>query len=156
MINGIHHVAVSTPDLDTTVKFFREALGAELVMESAWEQGSDLIDEIVGLKDSAAKQAMLRLGNAHIEVFEYSSPTPRPVDPNRPACDHGYTHFALDVTDIEAEMERLKQHGMTFFKDPAPPADGLGGMRAVYGRGPDGNIIELQELLPECELPIRL
>ncbi len=155
MIKGIHHVAISTPDLEATVKFFTEALGAKLVMESEWPKGSALIDNIIGMEDSAARQAMLRLGNAHIEVFEYSSPTPRPVDPNRPACDHGYTHFCLDVEDIDAEVERLEQYGMTFFAKP-PPAEELGGIRAVYGRGPDGNIIELQELMPDCPFPIRL
>jgi catechol 2,3-dioxygenase-like lactoylglutathione lyase family enzyme len=156
MINGIHHVAISTPDLKATVKFFTEALGGKLVMESEWPQGSEMLDKVIGLKDSAAQMAMLRINNAHIEVFEFSSPEPRPGDPNRPVCDHGYTHLCLEVKDIDAEVERLEKHGMTFFAKP-PSAEELGmDMRAIYGRIPDGNIIELMEIMPECSLPIRL
>jgi len=154
MINGIHHVAISTADIEATVKFYTEALGAELVMEADWQDTPE-IDEIIGMKNSAAKQAMVRLGNTHIEVFEYRSPEPTPADPERNAANHGYTHFCLDVTDIESEVERLGKCGMTFFAKK-PMADTGGGIRSVYGRDPNGNIIELQEVFPHCDFPIHL
>lgn len=147
MINGVHHVAMATGNIERIVAFYTEHLGFEVVMETAWAD-RPAVDDIVGLKNSAAKQAMLRAGNTHLEVFEYSSPSPRPGDPNRPPCDHGYTHFCLDVTDIEAEYERLLAAGMTFNCPPAPATEiGSGKIRAVYGRDPDGNLIELQEIL---------
>lgn len=145
MIRGIHHVAVSTPDLDRIVAFYVDVIGAQIVYEGGWSQGSDVIDEIVGLKNSACRQAMLRLGNAYLEFFEYESPTPRPGDPKRPACDHGYTHFCIDVTDIDAEYERLVKAGVKF--NCPPPDFGGGPIRATYGRDPDGNLIEIQEIL---------
>jgi len=142
MIRGIHHTAISTPNLERLVQFYRDLLGFEEVLSSEWERGAERADKITGLRDSAARLAMLKLGNACIELFEYSSPPPRPGDPARPACDHGITHLCLDVRDIEAEYERLKAAGMTFH---CPPLN-MGGVSATYGRDPDGNIVELLEV----------
>ena len=153
MIRGIHHVAVSTPDLARIVAFYRDAFGAEVVYEGGWPAGSDVIDEIVGLRGSHAKQAMLRLGNAYVEFFEYVSPPGAAKDPRHGVNDHGYTHFCLDVQDIDAEYERLRAAGMTF-NCPPPHFEGSP-IRATYGRDPDGNVIEIQQIAdPEHDFAI--
>ncbi len=144
MIRGIHHVAISTPDLERIVGFYTDVIGAEVVYEGGWEAGSEVIDTIVGLQKSHAKQAMLRLGNAYLEFFEYVTPAGSPKDPNYGVNDHGYTHFCLDVQDIDAEYRRLQAAGVVF---NCPPPDFPGGaIRATYGRDPDGNVIELQQI----------
>jgi catechol 2,3-dioxygenase-like lactoylglutathione lyase family enzyme len=144
MIRGVHHVAISTPNLERIVAFYRDIVGAEVVYEGGWQRGSDVIDGIVGLKNSEAKQAMLKLGNAYLEFFEYVSPAGDPKNPKYGVNDHGYTHFALDVQDIDAEYERLSRGGMTF---NCPPPNFPGSpIRATYGRDPDGNVIEIQEI----------
>jgi glyoxylase I family protein len=145
MIRGVHHVAVSTGDLDRLVAFYTGLFGFEVVMSTEWSD-RPVIDEIVGLEGSSARQAMLRSGNAYLEIFEYRSPRGRrPGLNDRTAADHGYTHFCIDVTDIDAEYERLVAAGMTFHC--APPQLGAGMIRATYGRDPDGNIVELQEII---------
>jgi len=144
MIRGIHHVAISTPNLQRIVDFYTNVIGAEQVYDGGWEAGSDVIDTIVGLKKSHAKQAMLRLGNAYLEFFEYVTPAGKPKDPAYGVNDHGYTHFCLDVQDIDAEYQRLLAAGVAF---NCPPPDFPGGaIRATYGRDPDGNVIELQQI----------
>ena len=143
MIRGIHHVAISTPNLARIVAFYRDVIGCEVVYDGGWEQGQEVIDTIVGLKNSSAKQAMLKLGNAYLEFFQYESPKGAVKNPEYGVNDHGYTHFCLDVQDIDAEYERLKQHGVRFNCEPPK----LGGpIRATYGRDPDGNVIELQQI----------
>jgi catechol 2,3-dioxygenase-like lactoylglutathione lyase family enzyme len=142
MIRGIHHTAISTADLERSVRFYRDLLGFEQAFTSGWERGDEKADKITGLRDSAARMVMLKAGNVCIELFEYSNPQPRPGDPVRPACDHGITHLCLDVRDIEAEYERLKAAGMVFH---CPPQN-MGTVSATYGRDPDGNIVELLEV----------
>ena len=147
MILGIHHVAISTPDLDRLTRFYVEHLGFEIAYRNSWSKGLDAIDALLAMKDTAARMAMLRAGNLYVEVFQYENPAPKPQDPDRPAADHGYTHFCLTVTDIMGEYERLKQAGMRFH---APPSQRAGvGHIATYGRDCDGNIIELLEFLDD-------
>jgi catechol 2,3-dioxygenase-like lactoylglutathione lyase family enzyme len=149
MISGIHHMALATGQLDRMVEFYCEGLGFEVVYRSAWEKGSAQLDELVGLDETAARTAMLRSGGAFLEMFEFSSPEGRPGDPDRPVCDHGYTHVCLAVSDIDSEYQRLSQSGMRFHcaPHPAPEPARRGAVRSVYGRDPDGNVIELLELL---------
>lgn len=155
MIRGIHHVAISTGDIDRLIAFYRDVMGLEFVRESSWAAGSDQVDAIVGLRGSSARSAKLKLGNGYLELFQYLTPEGAPQDPNRPVNDHGYTHFCVDVVDIDAEYERLSAAGMVFHCPPPPAATtGPGAQRSTYGRDPDGNVIELQELNPEHPLSI--
>jgi len=152
MIRGVHHTAISTANLERALSFYRDLLGFRVISEFAWPAGTEVADRITGLKGSAARAAMLRAGNAMIELFQYQSPPPRPGDPARPVSDHGITHICLDVSDLDAEYERLKAAGMTFH---CPPQDLGGDVRTTYGRDPDGNVIELQEVL-SAENPLAL
>jgi len=148
MIHGIHHTAISTGDLERAIDFYTGLLGFEVINRFDWERGSETADAVTGLKDSAARAAMLKLGNAFLEVFEYDSPTPRSADPDRPVCDHGITHLALQVSDMDAEYERLSGAGMQFH---CPPMEGL---RALYGRDPDGNVVELMEVASDSAMAL--
>lgn len=152
MIRGVHHTAISTGDLKRALGFYQDLLGFTVIQEFAWPRGTGLADDITGLRDSSAKAVMLKAGNAIIELFEYESPEPRPGDVNRPVCDHGITHLCLDVVDVDAEYERLSKAGMTFH---CPPQDLGPTLRTTYGRDPDGNVIEIQEVR-DPESPIAL
>ena len=139
MIRGIHHTAISTPDIDRAIAFYRDLLGFEVLANGAWPRGVESVDTLIGLKDSAARMAMLKKGNAMLELFEFESPAPAPGNPQRPVNDHGFTHICLDVTDLSSEYARLKEAGMFFNSEPVGTADSC----SVYGRDPDGNGIEL-------------
>ena len=150
MIQGIHHTAISTPDFDRALKFYRDLLGFEEVWSSSLSQGSEVVDRIVGLRDSSARVSMLKAGNACIELFQYATPTPQPSLANRPVCDHGITHLCVQVADIEAEYARLSAAGMRFH---CPPQIAGKGVRATYGRDPDGNVVELLEVTDSDSMP---
>ncbi len=140
-------MAISTPDLDRLAAFYVDVIGFEPVMSTSWSD-RPIIDRIIGLPGSAARQLMLQAGNAYLELFQYESPIGTPADPGRSPASHGYTHFCLDVSDIDAEYERLSRSGMTFHAPPPTIAElGNSRLRAIYGRDPDGNIVELQEIL---------
>jgi len=136
---GLHHVAVGVPDLDAGVRFYTEGLGAELLWRSDIDGNRPDADRVIGIDGVRAGAAMLRLGNAHVELWQYREPAQvgDPADPNA----LGYPHIAVTVVDIEAEYARLIDAGMTFV---GPPVD-LGNSKAVYGRDPFGNLIELYE-----------
>lgn len=140
MIHGIHHTAISTGDLERSIGFYTRLLGFELINRFDWKRGTDSADAVTGLEGSAARAAMLKLGNAFLELFEFDAPVPRTTDTDRPVCDHGITHLALQVSDLETEYNRLNAAGMRFHCAP------IAGFPAVYGRDPDGNVVELMEV----------
>lgn len=141
MIRATHHTAISTADLDRLVGFYRDVLGFKVIFEQAWPVGTELADTITGLKDSACRFAMLQAGSARLEIFQFEAPTPKSAEPNRPVCDHGFTHVGFTVDDIDAAYEQFKAGGMTFH---SPPQD-MGGGRIAYGRDPDGNVVEIMK-----------
>jgi catechol 2,3-dioxygenase-like lactoylglutathione lyase family enzyme len=146
MIRGIHHIAVHVHDLDRMIAFYKAAFGFEVVGEPfGWEK-NDFIDRIVDVKDSAASGAMLRCGTCYMELFQYRRPAPGITQALNPQ-DKGYTHFCVDVTEIEQEFERLKELGMTF-SEPRPID--VGNVKTIYGRDPEGNLIEIQQTKETC------
>jgi catechol 2,3-dioxygenase-like lactoylglutathione lyase family enzyme len=146
MILGVHHVAISTRDIDALSAWYVQAFGLEVVSKGGWQAGNAAIDGIVGLRDSAARTAMLRGRNLYVEMFQYESPVGQVTGPNRPVSDHGFTHFGVVVDDIDAEHERLVGMGMTFHAPPTAKGAMGGVLRACYGRDPEGNVIELIEI----------
>jgi glyoxylase I family protein len=141
MIVGIHHIAIGVPDLDQALVFYRDALGFAVVQEGDWDRDYPQADRVIGLEETSARIAMLKAANAYLEIWEYRHPLPE--DRRSRPCDLGYPHFALQVTDIEAEYERLGAAGMTFAA--AAPVN-LGNTSAIYGKDPFGNLIELYEI----------
>lgn len=141
MITGFHHAAISTPDFDRCVGFYRDVIGCEEAWSFEWPTGTPAADDMTGLTDSAARAVMLKLGDTYLEIFEFSSPAPKSRDAERPVCDHGITHVCLLVTDLHAEVERLKSVGMRFHSEPLTQDTGY----VIYGRDPDGNVVELIE-----------
>lgn len=141
MIKGFHHAAISTPDLQRCIQFYTEVIGGEVAWTFGWPAGTPEADEVTGLQNSSADAAMLKIGGTYLEVFQFSSPDPLSQSGNRPVNNHGITHICLEVEDIQGEYERLKAAGMPFNCPPQSQE----GSSMVYGRDPDGNVVELIE-----------
>jgi catechol 2,3-dioxygenase-like lactoylglutathione lyase family enzyme len=141
MIARIDHTAISVPDLDRALAFYCDLLGFRLEFRWDWQR-DDAIDTLVGLRDSAARSAMLELGGSRIELFEYHNPPVAPRSSPRPVCDHGITHLCFNVDDIAAEYARLSAAGVEFHSAPLA----FGRLIYVYGRDPFGNVFELKEV----------
>jgi len=141
MILGFHHAAISTPDLDRCLNFYKNVIGCEEAWSFEWPIGTPEADAMTGLTGSAARAVMLKLGDSFLEVFEFSSPQPAVLDPARPVCDHGITHVCLQVENLHDEYARMRAAGMKFHSEPLSQDSGY----VVYGRDPDGNVVELIE-----------
>ena len=155
---GIQHIGVSVPDLDKARAFYLDLLGAVEVGPPLEWRDNPFIDEVIGLKGSAARQFMCRLGNAHIEVFEYSAPAPERQDPDRGVNHHGYTHFAVQVDDIQACYQRLLDAGIRVHAPPSMAGvtvDEQGrksGYAATYCRDFFGNVFEIMEIYDDPQI----
>lgn len=143
MIRGIHHIALSIKDMDRSLAFYRDLLGLEVAMDKSWENAGETGDKILHVKGTAARQVMLKCGDVMVELFQFNRPEPAPMAEDRPVIDRGITHLCFDVKDVDAEYERLSKAGVIFHCEP----QNLGSnCRTTYGRDPDGNVVEFQEL----------
>lgn len=140
MIKGLHHTALSVSNLDRAIDFYCGLLGMELLGKGDF--AGEVMSRVTALAGTRGRSAMLRAGGQHLELFEFSVPVPKQADTRRPVCDHGITHFCIQVTDIASEYDRLRAAGVQFHCAPQP----FGDMRATYARDPDGNVFELLEI----------
>lgn len=129
--------------MDRFIDHYERWFSFERCGSGGWEAGNERIDRMTGLKDSAARYAMIRRGNLYIEVFQFNAPASDAVRPRM--CDHGITHLCLYSDDVMADYERLKGLGMHF---NCPPG-GSAATRATYGRDCDGNVVELLQIVDE-------
>ena len=148
MILGIHHPAVSVPDLDKALEFYCDVLGFEKCQRGPIEP-SEYAVEVTQLEGVTADGWLLKAGYGYLEVWEFTQPRGEEQDFWRPVNKHGYTHIGLAVDALWVEYERLKEH-MTFHREPVmhsvegPENEAW----TTYGRDPFGNVIELWQLGP--------
>jgi glyoxylase I family protein len=128
------------------IKFYALAFGFEVVGEKFSWSDNALLDQLIDVPGSAASGAMLKCGTCYLELFQFNAPQPNSTRPLRP-FDKGYTHFCVDVTDIDRECERLRTLGMTFGHSPID----MGHVKSIYGRDPEGNVIEVQQTADHCD-----
>ncbi len=144
-IKGIHHLAISVPDLQKARDFYCGVLGFVVAEEFDFE-ASEESEQVTQVKGAAADVLMLRAGNVHIEIFEFKNDGVNAQPERRPVCDHGYTHFALEVDgDIDEVYVTLEKAGVLWHSPLVGSLDEEG-YRVTYGRDPFGNVIEIQKL----------
>lgn len=141
-ITGMHHVGISTLDIDHLVTFYTDTLGFEQVDGFSWDPGFDDVDAALALSGSGGTMAMLQLGSVRLELFEFSNPRPNAGDPNRSIAGVGINHVCLLVDDIDLIVRHLNERGVTMHASPRDIGDGP----FVYCRDPDGNAIEFWQL----------
>jgi len=145
-INRLHHIGMSVPNLDIGKRFYCDVLGFEEARTVGF--GSEAsVDAILGLKKASAKVAFLRRGDLWIEMFEFSSPSPKANDKDVLVCEYGFSHLCLDVTDVDTVYEQCCDKGMQFHTAPVSTH----GVKTTYGRDPFGNVIEIQEIMNEAQ-----
>jgi len=143
MLVGIHHTALSTPDLDRLAAFYCDQFGFAVEFDFPWDESNTEFCKTHAAPETKGRVVMLTRGSSRLELFEYQKPVPRPMDGPRPNADHGVAHFCFEVKEIEKEYQRLRDAGVAFLSEPVLQAT----VKVCYGRDPDGNLFELLEFL---------
>jgi len=133
----IEHIGIATPRLDDALRFWRDALGLEVVHTETVE-------------DQGVRVAMLPVGEPRIELLEptgESSPVAKFLEKRGP----GIHHVAVRVADIRAALARLKEKGARLIDEE--PRRGAGGclVAFVHPSASGGVLLELVEHPAETE-----
>lgn len=142
MAVALLHTGLTVADLDRSLRFWRDGLGMEVVMQQEKEGG--YLEAIVGEPGTHVRMAHLSFpgGGHRIELFEYVTPRREPVAA-RPA-DVGFKHVCVTCDDIDALLARMVAHGGRPFTPPVEVDTGANaGGRCLYMHDPDGHVLEL-------------
>jgi catechol 2,3-dioxygenase-like lactoylglutathione lyase family enzyme len=142
MITGMQHVGISVSDIERSIAFYTEVFGMELLGGGVFPFEGPLFEQVMALEGARGRLCMLRRGSLQVELFEFEHPRPKPKDPDYPVADRGISHFCVAVDDIDATYAAMTAAGVRFH---CPVLTFVGGIRATYGRDPDGNVFELIE-----------
>ena len=145
---SVHHIGVTVADLTQAIEFYEVFLEAKA--EQHWSANADpFLDGLLGYDAASLTEAMIPLGDGYLELLEYTSPDPGRTDPE--TFNVGHMHLCIEVPDLDAEYERLRQADIGIeFRSDGPqtvPAEDLqhGGCKHLYLRTPDGTTFELTE-----------
>ena len=132
MLHKIDHVGIAVNDLEDAIRTY-QGLGFTLT-------GRDRVDS------QKVETAFFQIGESCIELIaatEADSPIARFIQKN--AGKGGLQQLAITVTDIEAELARLKAEGYTLLNES--PVRGSHGTKVafVHPKDTEGVLLELCE-----------
>lgn len=148
MIQGWHHTSFTVSNLEESERFFVEVMGMKRIGGGLYD--FDYLRRHVGYLEAVLNIAVLSFPgsgpNEHLlELIEYIQPAGRPADTaaNRP----GNAHLCFLVSDIDAEVRRLKAAGLAFrCQTPNEVTWGINkGAKVIYFHGPDDIVLELYQ-----------
>ena len=140
-IKGVMHANINCSSYDRSTSFYKK-LGFLVLMEvedSVTEEFAKALD--MPPYTVHASQIMLPDGGM-IDLIEWVDP----FDPGAPyaGLNHpGISAVSLATTNLDSDVEKLKDSGVEFISDPVTaPGDGAA-VRFVYFNDPDGTLLQL-------------
>ncbi len=121
---GTHHIAIQTVDYEASVRFYTEVMG---------------MTEVVGFVSEGRRAVILDIGDgSHMELFE---PIPG-TQPSNDATGNVVFHFALQTSDIETALERVRAAGMEITVELKTVQMGALNISLAFFKGPSGEVVE--------------
>jgi catechol 2,3-dioxygenase-like lactoylglutathione lyase family enzyme len=142
MILGMDHTGFVVRDVEKSSRFYQDVIGLEVVRTADRDGGP--ISQVVGYENTHLKVVLLNMGNGHtLELIQYI----RPAGAERPTEERnvlGASHIAFRVDDIEGTFRHLVKSGMQKLN---PPVEIAPGRKGCYLQDPDGNWVEIIEVI---------
>lgn len=123
-ITGINHVGLRVRDLDVTRAFY-ERLGFEFIIGPIGPEPVAVMVHPSGVNINFILNASADASDTNVLM-------------DVPKKHTGYTHIALEITDVEAAQRQLSDHGMRITETVELPDGAI----FFFIRDPDGNVIE--------------
>ena len=136
LIGTLEHVGITVKDLDKALKFYSEIL--EFPVLSRKEN-----------PELKVAYAQIQIGQSKVEIFsplEGKPSRPRPAECGMEGVGArirettGLNHLSINVDNIDAVFEKLKNKGVLFILEPKLMGTGS---KIAFFTDPDGTLIEL-------------
>jgi catechol 2,3-dioxygenase-like lactoylglutathione lyase family enzyme len=124
MIDHIDHIVLTTRDKDACIRFYRDALGMELV----------------SFRTPTEERLALKFGKQKINLHEWG----KEFDPKAHVPVPGSLDLCFIASlPLEQVIEKVKQAGVPIIAGPVMKTGARGQIRSIYMRDPDLNLVEL-------------
>lgn len=144
-------VALVTHDIDRLMTFYQSVLGFKPYRKGEYSNNPKLDD--IGDHDNLHLLGgwfKLNAQSKVMEFWQYKNPVTQPMK-LQTTTDLGYS-YSLEVSDINAEYQRLKEQGVKFVSEPQL----LGHFWQVFANDIDGNLFSLRQAAnPEYHNSVR-
>ena len=133
-IKKINHVAIVVKDIEKSLEFWETALGLKL-------------HHVEDVPSQASKVAFIPVGESEIELVQ-----PTTEDSGLAGYlekrGEGLHHLCVEVDDIEAKMQELKDAGVRLINDAPQVLPGRK-MAFIHPKSASGVLVELYEITAE-------
>ena len=116
MIVKINHIGIAVENIEEAIKIYRDALGLS-------------VEEIETVAEQRTKVAMIPVGESKLELLE-ATDTSGPIGKFIEKRGEGIHHLALEVSDIQAMLDVLKEKGVPLID--VVPRIGAGGTKIAF------------------------
>ena len=126
-ITKLDHLVLTVKDIHATILFYTTILGMKQI-------------------SFADNRHALQFGNQKINLHQQDDI----IEPHAAQPTPGSADLCL-ITDISLEqvIDHIQSCGVTILSGPVPRSGAVGGLISIYLRDPDGNLIEISNLLNE-------
>lgn len=131
-INKINHVAIAVPDIDSSLTFWRDAMGLKV----------DHVEEVPSQKSTVV---FIPVGESEIELVK---PTSGDTGVAKFIAEKGggLHHLCFEVDDIDAMLADLKEKGVRLINETALDLPGRR-MAFVHPKSTGGVLVELYQII---------
>lgn len=148
MLKKVLHIGLTVSNLEKSIAFYRDVLGLKYLGQMVME--GEETDKLFNLTNCKARIAYLNgsdeINCPPIELIQIEGIE---IIKNKNDLNHiSISEVCFEVSDIEAEYQRLSQLGVEFLSEPQYfdfSNYGFSKSKAVYFKDPDGITLELIE-----------
>ncbi len=126
-ITRINHIGLRVKDLETSRQFY-EKLGFEFLVGPVGPEPVAIMEHPSGVNINF--------------ILNSTDEIPSNILMDIPDKHTGYTHIALEVTDLDSVQEFLRQNKISITEGPITTPDGA---LLIFIRDPDENVIEFHK-----------
>lgn len=124
-IKSLDHLVLTVASLETTCAFYRDVMGMEVVTFADGRTALHFGDQKI---------------NLHVAGHEFEPKADTPLPGSGDLC-------FLSETPMDRIIETLGRHGIAIIEGPVPRTGAAGELNSVYFRDPDGNLIEVSNVI---------
>ncbi len=131
-IHALDHLVLTVRDIGRSCDFYKEVLDMEI-------------------RTTGGNRKAIHFGNSKINLHQQGAEfRPHAQAPTPGSADLCF----LTKTPIDTIISRLQKHQVKLIKGPVQRIGATGDLFSIYFRDPDGNLLEVANILPSSTTPL--